>query len=326
MNGGDTKNLSFYVVSTYQTKKQGKNYNASAVMAKAYGFHLEHSATGNYIQGLQDQQQLLLFWLAHAMNQQQELAAPMVLLYIMGWGDVMRSHCYSTIFWATFEHALLCCFPSLHGGEELHMEPSSQDNSHANEDEARTDDYTVPLLQSESGQLYANSQMTDYTCCGEPFASSDITSYFTDSYETWTTATTVLYDLKDVSETWREVFDQWLPTTSSSVQRMMDNIQYYYECQHSDTQQEDGSGSEDNAFTFVDKTTRILETENGNEQSELPGELSPALSREAVHGKAAIQIAQELGIFTNSPTCHSPTHTFPVTQSITQHDVDTLDN
>ena len=49
INGGDTKNLSFYAVALYQTKKQGKNFNMSAVMAKAFGSHLKHISNENYV-------------------------------------------------------------------------------------------------------------------------------------------------------------------------------------------------------------------------------------------------------------------------------------
>ena len=134
-NGGDTKNISFYAVSSYQTKKQGKNYNTSAVMARAYGFHLERSSNADYIQELRDQQRLLLFRMAHAINQQQELAAPMVLSYIMGWGDVIRSHHYSTIFWSTFERALHRCFPSLRRGNEGDSDRSTLPDSQTNKEQ-----------------------------------------------------------------------------------------------------------------------------------------------------------------------------------------------
>ena len=138
-NGGDTKNILFYAVSSYQMKGQGENFTASAVMAKAYGFHLERSSNETYIQGLRDQQRLLLFRLAHAMNQQQELAAPMVMSYIMGWGDVICSHRYSTIFWSTFQCALHGCYPSLRAEDEMHKDPRTPHNTLSNEEQATSD-------------------------------------------------------------------------------------------------------------------------------------------------------------------------------------------
>lgn len=108
-NGGDTRNITFYV-SSYAAKKQGKNFNTSAVMAKGYAYHTNHSA---YISNLRDNQRLLIFRLVHAINREQELAAVMVISYLMGWGDVYRSHHYTYIYWSSFVGALLKAFPDL---------------------------------------------------------------------------------------------------------------------------------------------------------------------------------------------------------------------
>ena len=32
----------------------------------------------------------------------QEIAAPLVISYLMGWGDVYRSHHYTPVYWSTF--------------------------------------------------------------------------------------------------------------------------------------------------------------------------------------------------------------------------------
>jgi len=101
MNGDDTKNATSYS-TVYIAKKQGKNYNMSAVMAKGYGYHLNHLQDSAYIDNLQDVQRLLLFWLVQAINHEQELARPIVVSYLMGWGDTYHSHHYSPIYWSTF--------------------------------------------------------------------------------------------------------------------------------------------------------------------------------------------------------------------------------
>ena len=111
-NGGDTKNITFYVTS-YAAKKQGKNHNISAIMANGYAYHLEHPKP-EYVDSVRDQQRLLLFRLVHRINREQELAAPMVMSYLMGWGDVYRSHTYSPIYWTSFLSALFNAFPELH--------------------------------------------------------------------------------------------------------------------------------------------------------------------------------------------------------------------
>ena len=108
-SGADTKNITFYVTS-YAAKKQGRNYNVSAVMADGYAYHLDHPKP-KYIDSIRDQQRLLLFRLVHSINREQELAAPMVISYLMGWGDVYRSHTYSPIYWGSFLKALHTSFP-----------------------------------------------------------------------------------------------------------------------------------------------------------------------------------------------------------------------
>ena len=81
----------------------------SAVLTKGYAFHCQRP----YVDTLRNQQRLLLFRLVHAINREQELAAPMVISYLMGWGDTYRSHHYSPIYWASFVAELLRIYPQL---------------------------------------------------------------------------------------------------------------------------------------------------------------------------------------------------------------------
>ncbi|KAI9069658.1 hypothetical protein FKP32DRAFT_1608308 [Trametes sanguinea] len=103
-NGRDTKNITFY--------KQGRNYNMSAVLASGFAYDMEHQ-NPNYAANLREKQRLLLFRLVNAINRQQELAAPMVMSYLMGWGDVKTSHTYSPLYWSSFAAALCRAHPSL---------------------------------------------------------------------------------------------------------------------------------------------------------------------------------------------------------------------
>ncbi|KIO04280.1 hypothetical protein M404DRAFT_77749, partial [Pisolithus tinctorius Marx 270] len=97
-NSQETNNISFYVTA-YQTKKQGRNFNMSVILAKGFTYHSQQSS---YLGSLHDQQQLLLFCLVHTINQEQELAVPMVISYLMGWGDTYWSHHYTPIYWSSF--------------------------------------------------------------------------------------------------------------------------------------------------------------------------------------------------------------------------------
>ena len=108
-NSRETTNISFYITS-YQTKKQGRNFNMSAVLAKGFAYHSQRTS---YLESLRDQHRLLLFRLVHTINREQELAAPMVMSYLMGWGDTYRSHHYTPIYWSSFVSRLLNAYPNL---------------------------------------------------------------------------------------------------------------------------------------------------------------------------------------------------------------------
>ena len=99
-NGSDTKNISFYI-TMYATKKQGKTYNLSAVMAQGLAYHIQHP-NPSYLDDLRKQQSQLLFRLGHAINRQQEIAVTMAITYLMGKSEAVRSHMYASIYWSTF--------------------------------------------------------------------------------------------------------------------------------------------------------------------------------------------------------------------------------
>lgn len=101
-----------FYVTTYAAKKQGKNFNTSAVLAQGYAYHLEHP-NAEYLDSVLDGQRLLLFRIVQSINREQELAAPMVMSYLMDWGDTFKSHSYSVIYWSSFVGALLKTFPEL---------------------------------------------------------------------------------------------------------------------------------------------------------------------------------------------------------------------
>jgi hypothetical protein len=110
-NGGDTKNITYYV-TTYAAKKQGQAYNVAAVLTKGFNYHKEHPLA-EYIAELKQSSRMLIFRLVHAINREQEISAPMAMSYLMGWGDVYRSHTYSSIYWTAFVSKILQTFPDL---------------------------------------------------------------------------------------------------------------------------------------------------------------------------------------------------------------------
>ena len=114
-NGYDTRQVTFYT-TVYAAKKQNRTHNLSAIMAKGYAYHIQQlndSTSAEYIEQLRNEQRLLLFRLVNAINREQEIAAPMVISYLMGWGDTYRSHHYTPIYWSTFVGFLLKNFPEI---------------------------------------------------------------------------------------------------------------------------------------------------------------------------------------------------------------------
>jgi hypothetical protein len=108
-NTDETINLTFYITS-YATKKQKAYHNASAVLAKGLE---RHQARSNYQASLLDNQRLMIFRATYAMQREQELAGPMVMLYLLGIGDVYCSHQVETVYWTSFIGSLFQAYPAL---------------------------------------------------------------------------------------------------------------------------------------------------------------------------------------------------------------------
>lgn len=79
-------------------------------MTKGFAYHAKQTT---YTDKIRDQQRKLLFRLVHAINREQELSAPMVISYLMGWKDSYCSHRYTPIYWTSFVTAIFEAFPEL---------------------------------------------------------------------------------------------------------------------------------------------------------------------------------------------------------------------
>ncbi|KAF8424996.1 hypothetical protein L210DRAFT_798930, partial [Boletus edulis BED1] len=110
-NGEDTKDVMWYTTS-YATKKQSKNNNVSALMAKAMLYHENNS---NHLNSILEQNRLLIFRCQQAINREMELSGPQVMSYIMGYGDCIRSHHYVPFYWFSLQKLLEQTFPELKG-------------------------------------------------------------------------------------------------------------------------------------------------------------------------------------------------------------------
>lgn len=110
-NGSESCKLTFYC-TCYAAKKQKRSHNTSALLAKNYAFNQRSDID---TKGMRDAGRLMISRCLGALTREQEIAAPMVMSYLMGWGDVYMSHKFVPIFWTSFVHHLLDAFPTLKG-------------------------------------------------------------------------------------------------------------------------------------------------------------------------------------------------------------------
>ena len=111
-NGPETLSIFWYVTS-YQTKKQNRSYNTSALLAKTVR---KHEGTDQYLQDIQERNRLLLFRCINALNGETELSAPMIMMYLLGHGDSMSSHKFAPLYWGAVSGYLARVFPELKHG------------------------------------------------------------------------------------------------------------------------------------------------------------------------------------------------------------------
>jgi hypothetical protein len=114
-NGRATVKVTFYI-SLYATKKQKGHYNQSAILAQGLAYQLQRD---DYSLGLLERNRKLLLRCEFATLRQQELSAPMVMSYLMGWGDTFSSHRYISVYWSSFVAHLLKLYPDIRPGRKM---------------------------------------------------------------------------------------------------------------------------------------------------------------------------------------------------------------
>ena len=109
LNGPKTTGVTWYICS-YATKKNPKFTNYSALFAKECS---RIDKENKEFVTMQEKSQTLVYRCITAMMRQQELPAPLCVSYVMGWGDVYRSHHFVSLNWTLFHYTLLDAFPQL---------------------------------------------------------------------------------------------------------------------------------------------------------------------------------------------------------------------
>ncbi|KAL4062351.1 hypothetical protein J3A83DRAFT_4194772 [Scleroderma citrinum] len=197
---------------------------------------------------LQEHHHLLLFRLMHTINHEQELAAPMVISYLMGWQDTYHSHNYVTIFWSSFLSALLTVYPELQLAPEAGQEPSTivqyslqEDTSPEQAQEGEDSSDMVTLIMDSKGQLQTKKHPLLTRMRGthqghkvDPAMSTYNTSPLTlnmyllkHCIPWWKIAT----DLKRPQETWQAAFNKFKSTAPLKSNHILSSIQYFHECE-----------------------------------------------------------------------------------------------
>ena len=94
-NGIETKDIAWYITH-YIAKKQRESSNTSALLVRTFAYH-RNTEKRNF--DLVAANKKLIQQCANTLSQEQELSAPEVTSYIMGWGDCYISHHFTTIPW-----------------------------------------------------------------------------------------------------------------------------------------------------------------------------------------------------------------------------------
>ena len=112
-NGSETKDIAWYITH-YVAKKQKESFNISALLAKSFAFHNKSRPVGVNLAAMNKR---LIQKCANSLSREQELSAPQVISYLMGWGDRFLSHHFETIHWYSVANLLRKTYPSLNERE-----------------------------------------------------------------------------------------------------------------------------------------------------------------------------------------------------------------
>ena len=82
-NGAETKDIAWYITH-YVAKKQKESFNVSALLAKSFAFHNKSKPIGANLTAMNKR---LIQRCANSLSREQELSAPQVISYLMGWSD-----------------------------------------------------------------------------------------------------------------------------------------------------------------------------------------------------------------------------------------------
>lgn len=108
-NGGEARACVWYTTN-YATKEQGATYNATGIMTKTWVNHQSRLPT---VDNLRENNKSFIFRCGLSLNKEMEYSGQQAAAYLMGWGDSITSHTYTSIHWSSVVQSLKRTYPEL---------------------------------------------------------------------------------------------------------------------------------------------------------------------------------------------------------------------
>jgi hypothetical protein len=99
-----------WYITAYQTKKQQRGHNLSALLAEALAYHFKSS---DHINNILERNRLLILRCLFILNRQVEQSGQQVMSYLLGLGDRFRSHSYTPLYWSSVAAEILRAWPDI---------------------------------------------------------------------------------------------------------------------------------------------------------------------------------------------------------------------
>ncbi|KAG9225266.1 hypothetical protein CCMSSC00406_0007097 [Pleurotus cornucopiae] len=257
-NVSNTGGIAWYI-TLYATKKQQKNSNSSAVLARRLAFHSLESMKDPVVDDLNRK---MINRCANALSRDQEFSAPEVVGYLMGWGDRYISHHFVSIYWDSVVYALKDTYPELKD-KQLWKTVVEVENE-GNEQSARDGN---AIVRPGPGRLEVHDQKDEYKFRPVDMETFNYWDYFLDTYEVtsgrgskrghetlpqfvgkwfprrsdpddealYCASMLALFkpwrelgDLKAPGKSLKQSFEDFLVSCPQRLRRVMDNMEYYY--------------------------------------------------------------------------------------------------
>lgn len=160
-SGASAKAILYYITD-YITKSQLKAHVAYQILQAAVK-KLENYTHDDDTFTVKAKRMLVRC--ANALISQQELSAPQVVSYLMGYGDHYTSHRFRNLFWKSFENHII----RLEKAAEPAFDSEDVNDENLAEEEDESENLVVVERQMDGSVTQKGSQLLDYTLRGDLF-------------------------------------------------------------------------------------------------------------------------------------------------------------